>query len=426
MADHDPCDALKGTPGYEYCTRGPGSDGPPGTSSGGGGGLTGNAVDNARHLVESLIKKISGLVAPKDAWAPARSDSGLYEPFLWLGQHLAVAIFICVVVVCALTAWQGAPRLKQMGASTGWTLVAVAGMASVPGAVMLLNKAVSAAFTTAFDSDESTLFGAIRKDLHSGADLNNPLAKLLLLAAIAVALAFAFLVFLTRQLGILAFVCMAPVVLASLARGGDPTAVKAWAQRLLGLMFAPFALLLLSPFVQLAKGSLIVDSVLLVASDAVMLRMIFHGVPYFGPKVAGAARTYVESRTPSPLAHAVVRAGAPDVYEKENMPRALRTVDTPGRAMSRDRGVLFAAYGITPKERAGRLTTQSAVAKEHREASETAARRQQLREVRERFRTTPSPDAPPARRSTSAPAPVVAPAQPTPAAQPSSSQPPTP
>ncbi|MBJ6636960.1 hypothetical protein H4K36_01460 [Streptomyces sp. DHE7-1] len=34
------------------------------------------------------------------------------------------------------------------GASTGWTLAAVAAMASVPGAVMLLNKAVSGAFTT--------------------------------------------------------------------------------------------------------------------------------------------------------------------------------------------------------------------------------------------------------------------------------------
>ncbi|MBJ6636961.1 hypothetical protein H4K36_01465 [Streptomyces sp. DHE7-1] len=47
--------------------------------------------------------------------------------------------------------------------------------------------------------------------------------------------------FLTRQLGILVFVCMAPLVLASLARGGDMTAVKQWAMRLLGLMFAPFA-----------------------------------------------------------------------------------------------------------------------------------------------------------------------------------------
>ncbi|MEU3341841.1 hypothetical protein [Streptomyces sp. NPDC006668] len=427
MADNDPCDALKGTPGYDYCTRAPDSGGPPGTGSG-SGGITGNAVDNARHLVESLLRKISGLVAPKDAWAPTRSDSALYEPFLWLGQHLAVAIFVCVVVVCALTAWQGAPRLKHMGASTGWTLVAVAGMASVPGAVMLLNKAVSGAFTAAFNSNEDTLFGAISHDLKNGADADNPLAKLLLLAAVAVALAFAVLVFITRQLGILAFVCMAPVVLASLARGGDTTAVKTWAQRLLGLMFAPFALLLISPFVQLAKGSLIVDSVLLVAADALMLRMIFHGVPYFGPKVAGAARAYVESRTPSPLAHAVVRAGAPDVYEKENVPRSPRTVNTPGRALSQDRGVLFTAYGITPKEREGRLTTQSAVAKARREASETASRRQQLREVHQQHRTTTPPqDAPPVRHQAQSPAPAAAPAQPAaPAQQTAPSQPPTP
>lgn len=114
----------------------------------------------------------------------------------------------------------------------------------------------------------------------------NPLAVLIILAALVVALAFAALVFMTRQLGILVFVCLAPLVLASLARGGDTSAVKTWAMRLLGLMFAPFALLLISPFVEFAKGSLVVDAVLLVAADALMLRMIFHGVPYFGPKVA--------------------------------------------------------------------------------------------------------------------------------------------
>ncbi|WP_331724013.1 hypothetical protein [Streptomyces sp. NBC_00005] len=406
---NDPCDALKGTPGYDYCTRDPGgSDGPPGTGSG-GGGVTGDAADNIRHLADSLIKKAIDLIAPKDAWAPARSDSGLYEPFLWLGQHLAVAIFVSVIVVCALTAWQGAPRLKQMGASTGWTLVAVAGMASVPGAVMLLNKAVSGAFTAAFNSNESTLFGAISDDLQHGADSANPLAKLLIFAALVVALAFAVLVFITRQLGILAFVCVAPLVLASLARGGDTSAVKTWAQRLLGLMFAPFALLLVSPFVQMTKGSLVVDSILLVAADVLMLRMIFHGVPYFGPKVAGAARSYVESRTPSPLAHAVMRAGAPDVYEKENAPRGPRTVNTPGRSMSQDRGVLFAAYGITPKERQGRLTTTSAVAKERREASESAARRQQLREVREQYRTTRAGAAAPAGQPVNSPTPQPSP-----------------
>ncbi|MER5513080.1 hypothetical protein ABT052_48775, partial [Streptomyces sp. NPDC002766] len=191
----DPCDALKG-PGKAYCEREPGSDGPPGTGTGG-------ASDHVRALADSLIKKINGLVAPDHGWAPAKSNSGLYEPFLWLGQHLAIAIFVCIVVVCALTAWQGAPRLKQMGASTGWTLVAVAGMASVPGAVLLLNKAVSSAFTTAFSSNESTLFGAISDDMQHAADSGNPLAILIIFAALVVALAFAALVFLTRQLGIL-------------------------------------------------------------------------------------------------------------------------------------------------------------------------------------------------------------------------------
>ncbi|WP_411078534.1 hypothetical protein, partial [Streptomyces sp. cmx-10-25] len=111
----------------------------------------------------------------------------------------------------------------------------------------------------------------------------------LILAALVVALAFAALVFLTRNLGILAFVCMAPLVLASLARGGDTSAVWAWAQRLLGLMFAPMALLLISPFVHFTKGALVMDAVLLVAADVLMLRMVFHGVPYFGPRMARGA-----------------------------------------------------------------------------------------------------------------------------------------
>ncbi|MFF4909810.1 hypothetical protein ACFY2T_33690 [Streptomyces sp. NPDC001260] len=417
----DPCDALKG-PGKAYCERGPGSDGPPGTGTG-----TSGASDHVRALADSLIKKINQLIAPDHGWAPAKSNSTLYEPFLWLGQHLAVAIFVCVVVVCALTAWQGAPRLKQMGASTGWTLVAVAGMASVPGAVMLLNKAVSGAFTAAFSSNESTLFGAISDDMQHGADSGNPLAVLIIFSALVVALAFAALVFMTRQLGILAFVCMAPLVLASLARGGDTSAVKTWAMRLLGLMFAPFALLLVSPFVKLAQGSLVVDAVLLVAADAVMFRMIFHGVPYFGPKVARAARSYVESRTPSPLAHAVVRAGVPDFYEKENTPRGPRTVDTPGRAMSKDRGVLFAAYGLSKPERSGRLTTTSAVAKEWRDASESATRRQQLREVREQYRTTPrSQAAAPAARPANSPTPQPSPQGPAATPRPATGQPNTP
>ncbi|MFF7242015.1 hypothetical protein [Streptomyces collinus] len=382
--NNDPCEHIIGE-AHKYCMRGHG--GPPADSGLGGGGITGNAASNVKHLAESLIKKIIDLIAPKQTWAPAKADSWVYEQFLWLGQHLAVAIFICVVVVCALTAWQGAPRLKQMGASTGWTLTAVAGMASVPGVVMLLNRAVSGAFTSMFDSSEATLFTSIREDLGGrGADSGNPLAKLIIIAALVVALGFACLVFMTRQIGILVFVCMAPLVLASLARGGDTSAVKQWAQRLLGLMFAPFALLLVSPFVKLAQGSLVVDSALLVTADVIMLRMIFHGVPYFGPKVAGAARAFVENRTSNPLARAVVRAGSPDVYERENTPRGPRTVDTPGRAMSQDRGVLFAAYGIKQQQRPARLTTESAIA----QVRLNVARNAQLRQARTAARSSTS------------------------------------
>jgi hypothetical protein len=287
-----------------------------------------------------------------------------------------------------------------MGASTGWTLAAVAGMATVPGAVMMLNKAVSTAFTAAFNSNESTLFKVIVQDIQNGADTNVPLVRLLLISALVVALVPAALVFLTRNLGILAFVCMAPLVLASLARGGDTTAVKTWAMRLLGLMFAPFALILVSPFVELAHGSLVVDTVLLLAADALMLRMIFHGIPYFGPRIARGARTFVERRTDNRLAHAVVRAGAPDVSERENAPRPRRTVDTPGRAAHQDRGVLLAAYGVQQQKRPGRLTTPSAVT----EANRDADRRSRLRAARNpdpqpapapaangRARTTPPP-----------------------------------
>ncbi|MGW0573013.1 hypothetical protein [Streptomyces tauricus] len=411
MADSDPCDSLKGTPGYDYCARERGSDG----GAGGEGGVTDGALTTVRDLADSLIEKINGLVAPKDTWAPKTAGSGLYEPFLWLGQHLAVAIFMCVVVVCGLTAWQGVPRLRQMGASTGWTLAAVAGMASVPGIVMLLNRAVSNAFTIMFSSNESTLFGAISHDMEHAADKENPLALLIIFSALVVALAFAVLVFMTRQLGILVFVCLAPVVLASLARGGDTDAVKRWAGRLLGLMFAPLALLLVSPFAEFTKGSLVVDSVLLVAADALMLRMIFHGVPYFGPRIARGARALVEARTNSPLARAVVRAGAPTVYEQENTPRGPRTVDTPGRAMSQDRGVLYAAYGIPKSGRPGRLTTESAVAKADREARESAVRRTQLQQVRHQHRPprqTANPAAPPATPPppTTSPNPAPAPA----------------
>ncbi|MFJ9214442.1 hypothetical protein [Streptomyces sp. NPDC102264] len=383
----NPCDMLMG-PLREYCENGGGSsDGGPA-----GGGITDGASDHVKDLAEGLIKKITDLLAPGKGWAPEQADNWLYQQFLWLGQHLAVAIFVCVVVVCALTAWQGAPRLRQMGASTGWTLAAVAGMAAIPGAVMLLNKAVSGAFTAAFDSNEATLFGAISRDLDKGADSGNPLAILIIISALVVALAFAALVFMTRQLGILVFVCMAPLVLASLARGGDTSAVRAWAMRLLGLMFAPFALLLVAPFVEFARGSLVVDAVLLVAADALMLRMIFHGVPYIGPRVAKAARTMVESRTTNPLARAVVRAGAPTVYEEENTPRGHRTVATPGRAISQDGSVLVGAYGIKQERRPGRLTTESTIERVQQDADRTA----QLTQARRRARQATQPPTAPA------------------------------
>ncbi|MFJ6558189.1 hypothetical protein ACIQNT_39120 [Streptomyces luteogriseus] len=382
MPDKDPdnCSQLD-EPARSYCEGDTGGGAGGADGGGAGGGITDGAVLNVKDLAKSLLRELRQMLAPGETWAPKKADSAVYAEFLWLGQHLTVAIFICVVVGCALTAWQGTPRLRQMGASTGWALVAVAGMASIPGAVLLLNKAVSAAFTVAFDSDEATLLKTIANDLEHGADADTPLGMLIIIAALVVALAFAALVFLTRQLGILVFVCMAPLVLASLARGGDTSAVRAWAGRLLGLMFAPFALLLVSPFVQFAKGSLVVDAVLLVAADVLMLRMIFHGVPYIGPRVAGAARALVESRTDHPLARAVVRAGAPTVYEQENLPRGPRTVDTPGRAASRDGGVLLAAYGLKQQQRPGHLTAASMVAKAHHEAPRRAQAAQARRDA---------------------------------------------
>ncbi|MEU0670905.1 hypothetical protein ABZ508_34375 [Streptomyces lavendulocolor] len=423
----DPCDAIRG-PLNKYCDSdgdgkpGPGSDGPP---DGGDLGLTDGARGAVQDLADWLITDITRLLAPDKAWAPKSADSALYQPFMWLGQHLAIAVFTCVVVVCALTAWQGVPRLRQMGASTGWTLAAVAGMASIPGAVMLLNKAVSDAFRAAFNSDEATLFTTIRDDLKTGADAGNPLAMLIIISALVVALGFALLVFTTRQLGILLFVCMAPLVLASLARGGDMTAVKAWAQRLLGLMFAPFALLIVAPFVKGFGGALVMDAVLLIGADVLMLRMIFHGVPYIGPRVAGAARTLVESRTDHPVARAAVRVGAPTVYERENAPRTPRTVDTPGRAAHQDRGVLLAAYGIKAPERPGRLTTASAVSKAAREEGDRADRTAQVAQARRQARTAAQPSGPSAAGPASRPpgprpTPPVAPPQP-PAAQPGGS-----
>ncbi|WP_328698559.1 hypothetical protein [Streptomyces sp. NBC_00342] len=377
MPDKDPCSLIKGW-AKKYCEGDPpankGGGGPPSTE---GGGITNGASDHVKELADSLINAIKGMLAPQKTWAPQKSDNFLYQQFLWLGQHLAIAILVCVIVVCALTAWQGEPRLKQLGASTGWTLAAVAGMASVPGVVVLLNKAVSATFQAAFNSNESTLFKVIEHDLDTAVDSGNPLALLIIISALVVALAFAALVFMTRNPGILAFVCMAPLVLASMARGGETSAVRAWAMRLLGLMFAPLALLLITPFVQMAKGSLVMDAVLLVAADVLMLRMIFHGIPYFGPKIAGAARAVVESRTTNPIVRAAVRAGSPDFYEQENNPHT-RTVDTPGRAAHTDRGVLFAAYGVTQKQRSARLTTKSAIDKSQREAP----RAQQLIDAR--------------------------------------------
>ncbi|MFE0790412.1 hypothetical protein [Streptomyces mutabilis] len=405
--DDDPCDGIKG-PAKQYCEHGQGGPPPDADTSETMPGPVEAGVKAVREIAEGLIDTLTKLLAPDHTWAPRQADSWVYQQFLWLGQHLAVAIFICVVVVCALTAWQGAPRLKQLGASTGWTLAAVAGMASVPGAVMLLNEAVSKAFMAAFDSNATTLFGAIAEDMEKAADAGNPLSILLIFAALVVALAFAALVFMSRQLGILAFVCMAPVVLASLARGGDTSAVKAWAQRLLGLMFAPFALLIVAPFVQFTKGALVMDALLLVAADVLMLRMIFHGVPYFGPRVAGAARSLVESKLGGPLPRAVMRAGAPDVYEQETVPRGHRTVDTPRRAMTQDGGVLAAAYGIKRPERPARLTTASASDKIVRDRARTA----QLSEVRRQVRSAGQSPAP---RNPQAPNPQTAPQRPAPA-----------
>ncbi|MDT0432903.1 hypothetical protein [Streptomyces salyersiae] len=418
MPDSNPCDGIKGQ-AREFCDRSLQED-PPLPSQ--GGGITDGASDLVKDMAKGLAETISELVAPKNMSAPQKPDDWQYGPFLWLGQHLSVAIFVCVVVVCALTAWQGAPRLKQLGASTGWTLVAVAGMASVPQAVMLLNAAVSSAFTAAFNSNEGTLFGAIIGDLEKGGDAGNPLAQLLIISALVVCMAFAGLVFLTRQLGVLVIVCMAPVVLASLARGGDTTAVKAWMNKLLGLLFTPFALLFLAPFVQLAGGSLVLDAVLLLAADVLMIRMIFHGIPWVGPRLAGVARNAVEARTTNPLVRAAMRAGVPDVYEQENGPRGWRTVPTPGRAVHQDKGVLLAAYGITQQPRPGRLTTASTIA----QVEQNAARTAQITEARRQARAdhsqrgggaqprTPGPASPPpgARPPGPAPSPAPAPTRP--------------
>ncbi|MGW1129858.1 hypothetical protein [Streptomyces sp. NPDC002526] len=379
------------------------------------GGLTEGASGHVKDLADSLIKDIKGLVAPKRTWAPQESSNAVYAEFQWLGQHLAIAIFMCVVVVCALTAWQGLPRLRQLGTSTGATLAAVAGMASVPGIVVLLNKSVSSAFQAAFDSNEGTLFQTIKIDLDKAQDAGNPLALLLLVSALVVALAFAALVFMCRNLGILAFVCMAPLVLASVARGGDMTAVRAWAMRLLGLMFAPFALLIVMPFVPMARGSLVMDSVLLVAADVIMIRWIFHGLPYIGPRLARATRTAVERRTTNPVALALARAASPDFYEQESVART-RLVPTPGRAVAQDRDVLAAAYGLPVRPRSPQLTTESAITK----ARDEAPRRQRLIEARREARATAAQPAP---GPAPAPAPGPRPAGPGPIPPPPSTPP---
>ncbi|MFD4483227.1 hypothetical protein ACFWPU_44965 [Streptomyces sp. NPDC058471] len=415
MPDDGRCDKIKG-PAHKYCEKGdsPGDAPSPDDVPSGGGGIWDGASDHVKDLANSLLDTLNGLLAPKDAWAPRSADNWLYEQFLWLGQHLAVSIFVCVVVVCGLTAWQGAPRLRQMGMSTGWTLAAVAAMAAIPGSVMLLNKAIASAFTAAFDSNETTLFKTISQDLESGTDAGNPIGQLILISSLVVALAFAALVFMTRQLGILVFVCMAPLVLATLARGGDTTAVKKWVNRLLGLMFCPFALLAVSPFVEEFGGSLTMDGILLVGADVLMLRMLFHGVPYIGPKLAGAARGFVENRTSNPIARAAVRAGAPAFYEQENNPRQPRTVNTPGRAIGQDSGVLLAAYGLKTQQRSGRLTADSAIDKVQREAPH----QQRLVHARQQARAAARADNPtPAPRPGAAPRPAnpaPAPANPAP------------
>ncbi|MFJ4717469.1 hypothetical protein, partial [Streptomyces sp. NPDC088785] len=360
----DPCDALKGTPGYDYCTRGDGGsvpDAPGGGGSGVGGDVTEGASQQVKDTAEWLIDKIQSLLAPGKTWAPKKATDDVFVPFLWLGQHLAIAIFTCVVVVCALSAWQGAPRLKQMGQSTGWTMIAVLGMTTVPGAVYLLNVAVNRAIRDGLGGGDSTLFGVIEHDLDKAADVDNPLALMGVTAVLCVALGCAALVYLCRQPGILVFVCIAPVVLSSMARGGDLEAVQKWSQRLMGLMFAPLILILTSPFVVAFKGSLVMDSVLLIAADLLMIRIIFHGIPYVGPRMARAARSMVESRTDNRYIRGMARAAAPDFHEQENSPRGPRLVATPGRAVAQDADTLMGAFGVRTRPRPGRLTTASAI-----------------------------------------------------------------
>uniref|UniRef100_UPI003C7DD6EB hypothetical protein n=2 Tax=unclassified Streptomyces TaxID=2593676 RepID=UPI003C7DD6EB len=358
------------------------------------GGLTNGAADLVRDLAKNLSENITDLVAPGSLSAPATKDHELYQPMLWLGEHITIAIFICVVVMCGLTAWQGMPRLRQLGHTTGYSMVAIAIMGAVPVIVDQLNTAVAEAFKKGANGGSGTLFGAIQQHLESGGDAGNPLAQLLILSALVVSMAFAGLVYLVRTPGILVFVCLSPLVLASLAREGSNGAVLLWMNRILGLIFTPFILLLITPFVSLTKGSLVLDTVLLLVSDALMLRMIVHGVPYVGPRIAMAARSAVERRTDNPFARAVVRAGVPDMYEQENGIRNPRIVPTPGRAVHQDRNRLLDAYGIKHRERPGRLTTASTIAQVQDGAERTAAIAQARRQARATH--TPSGGAAPA------------------------------
>ncbi|WP_411093584.1 hypothetical protein [Streptomyces sp. 049-1] len=389
--------------------------------------MTDGGVNEVNDFANMLIRQMRKLIAPDTTWAPKSPSDSLFEPFLWLGQHLAIAIFTCVVVICAMTAWQGLPRLRQMGASTGWTLVAIVGMSSVPGAVQLLNEAVAAGFRTMFASDDGTLFGAIQTDMDQAADAGNPLAHLLILSALCVSLLPALLVFLTRNIGILVFVCASPLYIASVARGGDMTGVKVWVSRLGGLIFAPFALVLVAPLVPLVRGSLVMDMFLLLLADALMIRWIFTGIPWFGPRLAGAARSFVEQRTDVPVLRAAARFAAPDYYEEESVRRQPRTVPTPGRAITQDASALLGAYGVRHRVRAGQLTIPSAIDKAERDAPRQA----RLMQARRQARDANTPSTPERRtggasaRPTSAPGAAPATAS-RPAPRPPSAAPPTP
>lgn len=403
MADN-PCDGIKGS-ARDYCDWDGGDRPIPDEHS--GGGMTDTAAQMVKDLAKNLSENIVDLVAPKSLSAPTTPDSELYRPMLWLGEHITVAIFICVVVMCGLTAWQGLPRLRQLGHTTGYSMVAIAIMGAVPVTVDLLNEAVANAFRKGINGHSGTLFGEIQSHLEKGGDAGSPLAQLLIISALVVTMAFAGLVYLVRTPGILLFVCMSPLVLASLAREGNNGAVLLWMNRLLGLIFTPFALLLITPFVSLTKGSLVLDTVLLLVADALMLRMIVHGVPYVGPRIAMAARSAVERRTDNPFARAVVRAGVPDMYEQENGIRNPRIVPTPGRAVHQDRNKLLDAYGIKHRERPGRLTTASTIAQVRDGAERTAA----IAQARRQARATHAPTG----GAAPAPAPAGAPAAPRPA-----------